>query len=133
MKSLRVTVTALVLVLSMSGGATQAAETAGSRPSIVSLEWTTRPLTAGAGEQLEILAVDPDGVVTTVNVLWGDGVFTHADLICFEVGEEARVLLGHRYARAGVYRVQVVVRSGPRCFTTRQTSPEERSRAFVRP
>jgi hypothetical protein len=131
MRWLRVIVTAAILLIPIASGSAGASQTEGVRPRIVSLEWTTTPLTAGAVEALEIRAVDLDGVITTVNILWGDGPFTHADLICFQPGEVARVLLTHRYTQPGLYRVQVVVRSGPRCFTTRQTSPEETAPALV--
>jgi hypothetical protein len=133
MKLLRLGVTAAMVLAALSSGIARASETASPRPHLLSVTWTTSPLTAASVETLEIRAVDPDGVITTVNVLWGDGVFDHADLICFQSGEVARVLLTHRYARAGAYRVRVVATSGPRCFSSRQRSPEERVWAFVHP
>jgi hypothetical protein len=129
----RALATGAIVVTTLMGGPALGAETAGARPEIVGLAWTTRPLTVGAVEGLEIRAVDPDGVVTSVTVAWGDGLITHADLICFESGEVARVFLTHRYESAGAFRVRVIARSGPRCFTTQQTSPEEGAWALVRP
>jgi hypothetical protein len=126
---------ALVLAVATAalGGPAPAAHASGPRPQILSAEWVTRPVTALALETLEIRALDPDGVVTTVNVSWGDGPFDHADLICFDQSEVAEVRLTHVYRDPGVYSVQILVGSGPRCFTVRQHSRVEEVRTVVFP
>ena len=124
---------AVVVLALLVPGVSNAEQAVGSEPQVLELTWTTWPLTAGAEEILEITAQDPDGVITTANVFWGNGVFTHADLICFDQGEVVSVLLSIQYERAGLYPVRVWVESGPRCFTTEQRSPRERTRARVHP
>ncbi|MFN2590490.1 MAG: hypothetical protein ABR518_06945 [Actinomycetota bacterium] len=103
------------------------------RPRILSAEWTSKPLTALTVETLEVRAVDLDGVVTTVNVFWGDGMFDHADLICFDAREVVEVRLTHVYREPGAYVARVFVGSGPRCATVDQVSRVEQVRTAVFP
>lgn len=122
---------AVVLVTAAVGGPVAAAHASAPRPEILSSEWITRPVTAVNVETLEVWAVDPDGVVTTVNVMWDDGTFDHADLICFDRGEVTHVRLSHIYRDPGLYTVRILVGSGPRCATVRQASKVEDVRTVV--
>lgn len=36
-------------------------------------KWITAPVRVGGEETLEIRAIDPDGVIVQLDVLWGDG------------------------------------------------------------
>jgi hypothetical protein len=128
----------IATLVAASIGAAQpatAVEAAGDpRPRILDVTWVTRPVTSGARELLEIRAVDPDGVISRVNVWWGDDSLTHADLICFDVGEVARVRLDHIYRSPGRYLVRVTAVSSSECFgPSGQNSPEERVPTLVRP
>jgi hypothetical protein len=107
---------------------------AGPKPRIVGAQWLTAPLNSGVAELLEIRAGDPDGVISRINVFWGDGSFTHADLICFEVGKIATVRLDHEYEAPGRYVARVTAVSSPQCFgPSDQFSPKKLVRSLVEP
>jgi hypothetical protein len=106
----------------------------GPEPRILGAQWLSEPLKSGDAELLEIRSVDPDGVISRINVFWGDGSFTHADLICFEIGQVATVRLDHVYESSGRYVARVTAVSSPRCFgPSDQFSPEKLLRAQVKP
>lgn len=133
----RIGILGLTLALSLPIGTAGAAGSAGSsgpRPRIIEATWITAPVNAGSLEMLEIRAVDPDGIVSQLNVLWGDGSFTHADLICLGPGEVATVRLTHRYSDPGRVVVRIQAFSSSRCFgPAEQKSPQAKVATFVRP
>jgi len=92
------------------------------RPVVLSARWTTEPVRANRTENLQVTAADPNDVITEVDVVWGDGVISFADVICS--GRTATVRLDHRFPRRGLFVVQVVAISSDTCQGGgRQASP----------
>jgi hypothetical protein len=86
-------------------------------PRIADAHWVGGAPRADQEATLEIRAVDPDGVVITVWVQWGDGWVAIADLFCLpgsEVGAPVRLGLSHTYDAPGRYQARVFAESvGP--------------------
>jgi hypothetical protein len=105
----------LALGSSPAGAVTAHAGTA--PPRIVDAHWEGGAPRAGHEANLEIRAVDPDGVVIAVWVVWGDGWVAIADLFCLpdsEVGAPVRLSLSHTYESPGRYQAKVLAESlGP--------------------
>ena len=63
---------------------------------------------------LRIGAQDDDGKIGSIDVDWGDGRLTHADVVpSRRTGEISKVRLSHRYKRRGRYLVAVTASAGP--------------------
>lgn len=92
---------------------TAAGGPADPRPVVLSATWLTEPVRAHRGEVLQVAAADANDVLTEIDVVWGDGVITFANLICS--GRTATVRLGHRFPHRGVFVVQVVAVSSDSC------------------
>jgi hypothetical protein len=102
-------------VLTLAPSPAHAAGTA--PPRITDAHWVGGAPRAGQEAALEIKAVDPDGVVITAWVVWGDGWVGIADLFCLpgsEAGAPVRLGLSHTYEAPGHYQAKVLVESvGP--------------------
>ncbi len=90
----------------------------GPRPEIVAVVFVHPPIHARTEENLRVRAVDVDGVLAEVQVEWGDQSLTEASTYCVqgdEIGAPAKLLIPHRYLKAGSYRVRVRAVSLPTC------------------
>jgi hypothetical protein len=105
----------VMAVLTLAPSPAQAAGSA--PPRVAAAHWLGGAPRAGQEATLEIRAVDPDGVVITAWVVWGDGWVGIADLFCLpgsEAGEPVRLGLSHTYEAPGHYEAKVLVESvGP--------------------
>ena len=130
--------TAAVLVLAI--WATPASAARRPRPTATLVDTGTITTEQGDETYLEVLARDPDGIITEIEVRWGDGSFTFAHSYpCFlpsvpEPGTTHRYLVSNPYQEPGTYRVQYVVHSISGCdapiteqhsrpYTIRLTAP----------
>ena len=101
----------------------------------------TGTMTTEWGEEvyIDVEALDVDGIITEIQVLWGDRAVTFAHAYpCLlgapEPGDPHRFIVSHEYEEPGRYRVRYVVRSVAGCdgdageqqsrvYTARVTAP----------
>ena len=83
----------------------------------------TGTVTTEQGEEtfIEVVARDPNGIITEIEIRWGDGSITYAHSYpCFlpsvpEPGDAHRYVVSNPYEQPGRYRVQYVVHSISGC------------------
>ena len=112
---------ALATVLFLAWASPATAAPASPRPTATLL--STGTLTTELGEEvyLEVSAQDPDGIITEIEIYWGDGSISFAHSYpCLipplpEAGDAHRFLVSNPYQEPGRYNVRYVVHSTSGC------------------
>lgn len=124
----------LLLLTIVSSTAPAAAAVRSPRPTAALVGTGTVTTEDGEEAYIEVSARDADGIITEIEVRWGDRSVTFAHSYpCLipptpDAGSPHRFLISHRYADPGTYTVRYVVRSISGCDGT---PSEQHSRPYV--
>lgn len=129
-------ITAAVITAAVAVSSLASAASAGPSPRPTATLLSSGTLTTEGGDEayLEVEAVDVDGVISEIEVLWGDGSISFAHSYgCFmepapQPGDTHRFVVTNPYAEPGRYQVRYVVHSISGCT---DAAVEQHSRVYV--
>lgn len=90
----------------------------GARPRVTIASFEPESGTNRPESVVTLDAVDADGVIMEVRVLWGDRTVSFADTFCLQgtdPGTPAHLIIGHTYGKTGHFRIQVEASSVQQC------------------
>lgn len=130
----RLTACALAFLLVAAWASPAVAARPSPRPSAALLGTGATTTWQGEEAYIEVSAQDPDGIITEIEVYWGDGSITFAHSYpCLipptpDPGDAHRFLVSNLYENPGRYTVRYVVHSIADCSGT---GPDQHSRPYA--
>ena len=130
----RVAACTLVILILVTAAAPASAGGRSPRPTATLVGTGTTATEEGEEAYIEVSARDADGIITGIDILWGDRSVTFAHAYpCLippvpDNGDDHRFLVPHHYEEAGSYRVRYVVHSISGCDGS---GSEQHSRVYT--
>ena len=121
-------------ILLLAAWASPAAAQPSPRPTATLVGTGVIPTELGEEASIEVTARDPDGIITEIEIHWGDGSISFAHSYpCLihptpEAGDEHRFLVSNPYENPGTYTVRYIVHSTPDCSGN---GPDQHSRPYT--